>query len=62
MTRQATMPLVEGVCLADEQHICVPMIPQQLAAGPAYGWSTEIWMCCGIGGTNSILDIMHAQG
>jgi hypothetical protein len=56
------MPLVEGVCLADEQHICVPMIPQQLAAGPAYGWSTEIWMCCGIGGTNSILDIMHAQG
>jgi hypothetical protein len=28
---------------------------QQLAAGPAYGWSAEIWICCGNGGTYSIL-------
>jgi hypothetical protein len=63
MTRQATMPSSKAwLCLADEQHICVPMIPQQLAAGPAQGWSTEIWNGCGISGTNSIWGEMGRLG
>jgi hypothetical protein len=34
--------------------LCVPIIPQQLAAVPAYVWSTEILICCGIGRSYSM--------
>jgi hypothetical protein len=42
--------------------LCVPIIPQQRAAGPALGWSTDIWICCGIGGTNSTWPLWKWQG
>jgi hypothetical protein len=48
------LSLVTSDNFASHLVLCVPLITQQLPAGPAYGWSTEIWICCGIGGTYSI--------